>query len=202
MELDDFKKRAQGAGPVSAGSENTNTDIKTDAFIENLKATDLKERKKVFLLILFFGMFVVIYAGSFISKQGTGKEGYSILILGFCLAMGYLFYGLLKYKKVDYGEPAVGFLKHALARYRFISPVDLIITTPMLLLFITGGYLIVQSSFLKYMENTRIPVAIYLVIMLAAVAIGYWASYKNWKRHKKPLQEEIMKRLKEFEGQG
>jgi len=65
-----------------------------------------------------------------------------------------------------------------------MGPLDGVITIPMLILFIIGGSVVVHSTFNRYFGDSIIPLVIYLGIMAAAFAIGFWASYKGWKNDK------------------
>jgi hypothetical protein len=137
------------------------------------------------------GMFVVIYSSALARHDGTMRDGYAMLVLGFALTLFYLFWRYRKIRNIDYSAPSVRFLREAGQRHRFMRPVDWIITIPMLLLFITGGGIIVYTSFFKYFGSSPWPLAIYSVVMAAAVMTGFWSGIKIWKRDKRGILEKI-----------
>lgn len=79
-----------------------------------------------------------------------------------------------------------------------MKPIDWILTLPIIATFFTGGFLIVRYSFMKYMENTLIPEIIFIAVFVAAISVGTWSSYRQWKEKKASLVEEIRKKLMEF----
>ena len=197
MELDDFKNTVL---PDNEPYQDVSTDKekKMDIFIEELKAADAKDRKNTRMFIIIMGMFVVIYSSALVRYHGTMKDGFAMLVLGFALTLFYLFWRYRKIRNIDYSVPSVRFLREAGQRHRFMSPVDWIVIIPMLLLFIAGGGIIVYASFLKYFGPSAWPLAIYFVVMAAAVAVGFWSGIKTWKRDKRGLLEKIRKMQEEF----
>lgn len=198
MELDDFKHITPAEGPTGkALNEQTKTDD-MNSLIDQLKETDARDRKAMYYLIIMFVVFIGIYTGTSMTKHGDFRSAYGVLILGFALALLYIFSLLLKIGRVDYTEPASIFLRKALKRHKFMKPIDWILTLPIFATFFTGGFLIVRYSFMKYMENTLIPEIIFIAVFVAAISVGTWSSYRQWKEKKAPLVEEIRKKLMEF----
>jgi multisubunit Na+/H+ antiporter MnhC subunit len=198
MELDDFKlmKPAEGAT-----DREENEPLKTDdmnTLINQLKEADTKDKKALFLIIIIFFVFIGVYLSTSLTKHGELRDAYSMLILGFAMALLYMFSGLLKTRRVDYTEPACIFLRKALKRHKFMKPIDWILTLPIIAIFFAGGFLIVRHSFMKYMDNTLMPEIIFIAVFVAAVTVGGWAGYQKWKEKKAPLVEEIRRKLKEF----
>lgn len=79
-----------------------------------------------------------------------------------------------------------------------MKPVDWMLTLPIIATFFTGGFLIIRYSFMKYLGNTLVPEIVFTAVFVAAVSVGSWAGYRQWKQKKAPLVEEIRKKLKEF----
>jgi len=197
MELEDFKNIGKNEKtPEMTGGKTTHDNMKT--VIEDLKASDAKEQKKIFSFIIIFFVFVTVYFASFNMQKGDMKSGFGILVLGFVLILGFMFWKYLAYKKIDYTAPSIIFLKKASQRYRFMPVSELIISVPLLMILVTGGAIIVYSSFNRYFPGSYIPLIIYFIIMASAVVVGFWASYKNWKRDKGPVLEKIRQMQQEF----
>jgi hypothetical protein len=197
MELDDFKNIGKNEKtPVLTGEKKPSDNMNT--FIEDLKASDAKEQKKIFSFIIIFFVFVTVYFASFNMQKGDMKSGFGILVLGFVLILGFMFRKYLAYKKIDYTAPSTTFLKKASQRYMFMPPADLIISILLLIILVTGGAIIVYSSFNRYFPGSYIPLIIYFIIMASAVVVGFWSSYKNWKRDKGPVLEKIRQMQQEF----
>ena len=199
MELDDFKKTGE-AGDMPEEKKENNEKINMDSFIDKLKARDQKDRKQVFSFMIIMVMFIIIYSGSQALQKEEIKSGYGILIFGFSLILLYLFRKLIRNKKIDYSAPTITFLQEAEKRYRFLPVADLLITIPLLALLITGGGMIVKSTFMRYFPGSNLPLIIYLVFMAGVIAFGFWASYRNWLRDKGEILQEIRELKKEFEG--
>jgi hypothetical protein len=197
MELDDFKNTAMP--DKEPGSDMGKSKMEgLDSFIEELKAADAKDRKNTRMFIIILGLFVVIYSSSLIRFNGTMRDGFATLVLGFALALSYLLWRYRQMKKIDYSAPSVRFLGEASQRYRFMRPVDWIITVPLLLILIAGGGILVYVSFLKYFGPSPWPLAIYSVFMAAAIYVGFRASIRIWKQDKKGILEKIRKMQQEF----
>lgn len=197
MELDDFKRTILPDKEPYQGI-NKDKENKMDIFMEEIKAADAKDRKNTRMFIIVMSMLVLIYSSTLLSNRGTMRDGFAILVLGFILTVFYLFWRYRKIRNIDYSAPSVSFLKEAGQRYRFMKPVDWIITILMLFLFIAGGSIIVYSSISKYFGQSVWPLAIYFGVMAAAMVIGFWSGIKIWKRDKKGILEKIRKMQEEF----
>ncbi|MEI6455207.1 MAG: hypothetical protein WCO93_02870 [bacterium] len=169
-----------------------------DNFIEELKAKDSAEKKKILVFIIIFFVFVAVYSSSLSLHQGGMRTGFSILVLGFFLILGYMFWRFRRLKKVDYSAPTMTFLENAEERYKFMTPIDWVITIPLLILLIVGGSVIVHSTFIRYFPVSYVPLIIYLCIMAGAVTVGFWASQKDWRKGNGKVLERIRQMKKEF----
>ncbi len=197
MELDDFKNRNKTrTTPEFTGDEKSRQTMET--FIEELKALDVKEKKKAGLMIIIIAMFVAVYSSSFTLQKGDMKTGYSLLVLGFFIAIGYVFWRYRRIKDVDYTAPTTVFLAEAEQRYRFMTPLDWLITIPILILFIAGGSVIVYSTFTRYFGDSLVPLLIYLGIMAGAITVGFWASFRTWERDKGWMLKKVKEMKREF----
>jgi hypothetical protein len=197
MELDDFKNKDKIQSTPEFTGEGTNMQP-METLIEELKALDNKERKKAGIFIIIFSMFVAVYSSTATLHQGGMKTGFSLLVLGFILVLGYIFWRYRRIKNVDYSAPTTVFLSDAEQRCRFMGPLDWVITIPMIILFIIGGSVVVHSTFNRYFGDSIIPLVIYLGIMAAAIAIGFRASYKDWKNDKGWMLKKIREMKREF----
>lgn len=197
MELDDFKNIKAGNIPEYK-VETTNTSNTMETLISELKSQDEKERKTIRTFIIIFGMFVVIYSSSFALQQGEMKTGFSLIVLGFLLALAYFFWRFRWFSAVDYAAPTTVFLKDAEQRYKYMTTPDWLITVPLIALFVAGGGIVVGASFSRYFDSIVIPVFVYLGIMVLAVSVGFWAGYKNWVRYKGGMLDKIRKMKRDF----
>jgi hypothetical protein len=195
MELDDFKKDAK---PVSGNGANGNG-AKMDSFIEELKAKDNEIRKKIRVMMIIYVMFFAVYGSTLSLQHGGLKTGYAILVLGFLLILAYFFYKYQKVRKIDYSAPVRLFLEKAEDRYSFMTLLDWIVIIPLLFIIGTGGLIIVWYSFCKYMTAPYLPAGIYLGIIAAAVAVGFWAGTKQWKKESGDLYRKIREMKKDIE---
>jgi len=198
MELDDFKNTAKTQQPPETTGEKPNSPV-MDTLIEELKALDAKESRKIRLFIIIFGMFVAIYSSTFALQKGDMKTGFSLIVLGFILVLGYMYWRYHRIKHVDYTLPTKVFLADAEHRYRHMNPADWLISIPLLSLFITGGSIVVHTTFTRYFGNSILPLVIYLIIMVMAVVAGFYAGYKDWKNDKGWMLEKIRSIRKEFD---
>lgn len=199
MELDDFKRAPlpdKGSYENAAGKKPDNL----DNFIEELKQADIKDRKKARMFIIVMIMFLVIYTPIMMRYQGMMKDGFAMIVMGFALILVYLFRRYRKIRKIDYSAPTVKFLKETAERLSFMRPADWFISIPLLFLLITGGGLVVYASFLKYFGTSPWPLTIYLIVISAAVAVGFWSGIKIWKKDKGGIVDKIRKMQEEFGG--
>jgi hypothetical protein len=198
MELDDFKNTGNTQQPPEITGEKPNSPL-MDTLIEELKALDAKESQKIRLFIIIFGMFVVIYSSTFALQKGDMKTGFSLIVLGFILVLGYMYWRYRRIKHVDYNLPTKVFLADAEHRYRHMTPTDWLVSIPLLSLFIAGGSIVVHTTFTLYFGNSILPLVIYLIIMVLAVVVGFYVGYKDWKKDKGGMLEKIRSLREEFE---
>jgi len=197
MELDDFKQGKDSKQmPALTGSQSNQNNMNN--FIEELKIKDAAERKKVLVFIIMFFVFVAVYSSSLGIQHRGMRTGFSILVLGFLMILGYMSWRLRRLKNVDYTAPTATFLKEAEKRYKFMAPLDWAITIPLLIILITGGSMIVHSTFTRYFPGSYLPLVIYLCIMAGAVIVGFRASFSDWKKKNGRVLERVRRMKKEF----
>jgi len=199
MELDDFKKilkKDDKQGTAGSGAGNG----KLDSLISEMQIQDEKDRKKTGLYIIIFFAFVAIYSGLLTLNRGTMRDGFSVIVLGFVLATGYMFRLYLRVRSVDYTLPAAIFLRKAEKRYRFMNPADLVISCVLIAIFTLGGGMVVSASFAKYAGDNILPLIIYLAVMASAITIGFISSHRIWEKEKADTIKKIRSALEEFCG--
>jgi hypothetical protein len=197
MELDDFKQKT-GNRPMPEINGSPSDQSNLNNFIEELKAKDAAQRKKVLVFIIVFFVFIAVYSSSMSLHLGGMRTGFSILVLGFLLILGYMSWRFLRLKNVDYTAPTATFLMEAEKRYKFMTPTDWIITIPLLMILITGGSVIVHSTFLRYFPDSYLPLVIYLCIMAGVVTVAFLAGFSDWKKKNGKVIERIRLMKKEF----
>jgi hypothetical protein len=196
MELDDFKSTGKKEATPGYRKNHLNSE-KMNSFIEELKAKDASERKKALTYITMFFVFVAVYAATMRLHQGLMKTGFALLVMAFVLILGYMFWRYRRIRDVDYSAPAIVFLREAEERYKYMTTTDWLVTIPLILLLVTGGCIVVYATLTRYFGDSIIPVVIYLCIMALAVAIGFWASHKDWKATKGWMLDRIRKMIRE-----
>lgn len=179
MELDEFKKTGHDRpSPATHGDGH-----RLDALIKDLKEQDVLMRKKIRLFSIIYIVFIGLYSAILTTQDNeVMKLGYSLLVLGFMLIIGYFSYLFMRVVKIDYSAPMIQFIKKALKRYAFMTVTDWLIVIPLLLVIGTGGMIIVWGSFSKYDPRPYLAAGIYLAVFLVAVTIGFWAGIKDWHK--------------------
>lgn len=201
MELDDFKIKGKEFENFEQNDEQS-TQGNFNSLIMDLKAADLKARRKtIFFMIIIFS-FIAVYSSVLTRQNGPVSIGYEILIGGFFLILIYGFSQFLRVKNIDYTAPAIVFLKKAERRHAFMKLSDWFITVPLIAILGTGGGFIVYYSFSAYHVNYQLLTVIYTILFIMLVIFGFWASRKNWKKEKGEILERIKKMRQEIEKEG
>jgi hypothetical protein len=197
MELDDFKPGKKSETPEEKNREGVSSNP-LQGLIGEMKEKDNRERQALLYLIVLFGLFVVLYLSGMNLQRGDMREGYSLLAGGFVLSLLFFLFKYLKQKKIDYTAPTLVFLKDAERRYAYWTWQDLVISCPLLVLMGWGGGIIVTCSFEKYYPGSIVPVIIFIVVYLIAVAVGFWAGKKQWEKSKRAIYEKVRRMRQEF----
>lgn len=155
--------------------------------------------KRTRMILIIFGMFITIFAGSLTTREPDMKQGYAILLAGFVSTTGYLFLVYRRYKTVDYDEPVREFLDKAEKRYQFMSPTDTVILPVLITIFYLGGSMVFRKTLSKYTDQNTIVYIAFLVVFIFVIFMGFYFSRQNWEKENGELLrkiQEMKRRLK------
>ncbi len=184
-----------------------------DALMARLKAHDAAEQEKLRQSRLLFGVAVgfmgLVFVGTWLVPSGP-LYGPRIVHQGVLLAaFVYLTLALRKklweLSQVNYTRPVRSFLEEAERRYVFMSFRDYLVAfVGLFLLGIASAPYVVELLLSRYVDPRRSPVVIvsYCLFYLLVCAMGFYFTYRNWKRDKAPLLEEIRRREKALQEEG
>ena len=178
MELEDFKtKKEVGEFSRETGEKSLG------GMMEQIRKQDENagKRLKQYLFMMLF--LSIIYLAVFVQKGSALRDGYALLILGFIVILLLQFLKLRRMQKIDYSAPSLAFLKDAKKRMTFMSWSDWMMLILFLCISGTGGGIIVWVSFAKYMANPWPALAVYLLVLAGAIAVGLYAGKKEWKKN-------------------
>jgi hypothetical protein len=192
--------------PESAGAAGMD-------LIERLKTHDAQEQARLkqsrFLFLVATGLMAFAFAGLCSLPPGplhALRVVYqAVLLAAFVHITLALRRKLWELSKVDYTRPVRSFLEEAERRYIFMSFRDYLVALVGLLLFgVASGPYVVGLFLSRYVNPRYYPVVIvlYCLLYLLICAMGFYFTYRNWKRDKAPLLEEIRKREKALQEEG
>jgi MFS family permease len=173
--------------------------------VQRLKTREAKEQAKLkqsrVLFVVATGLMGFVFAGLCLLPP-TPLHALRVLHQGVLLAaFVYITLALRKklweLSKVDYTRPARSFLEEAERRYVFMSLRDYLVAFVGLLLLGSASAPYVVGLFLsRYVDPRHYPVVVvlYCLFYLLVCALGFYFTYRNWKRDKAPLLEEIRRR--------
>jgi hypothetical protein len=210
MDLDEIKGRIKSITAPNIESEQFESPVHSiDDFIRILKDTDEAERRRLkkatpFWFAAAFA-FIALFASTWLSGNHadfTTVIFRGLLALFYCLFGGYLILQRRKLSAVDYTEPIVLFIDKAEKRYRFVPPPYTFYVFLLLLLFILmySSYFYIRYALRRYIELTDDTTVIIVTCLfyLIVLVFGYVASFKDWKKKKAPLRQEIIKMISEL----
>ena len=170
--------------------------------ITRLRAHDAAEQERLrrsrILFVVATGLMAFVFVGLCflppeplrslrVAHQGVLLAGFVYITLG-------LRKKLWELSKVDYTCPARSFLEEAEGRYVFMSFRDYLVAFVGLLLLGSASAPYVVGLFLsRYVDPRHCPVVVvlYCLFYLLVCVMGFYFTYRNWKRDKAPLLEEI-----------
>ena len=203
MDIDKLKnemgslKAPENLGCVQNGKEN-----KSFNFIDRLKKADLESKKKLRRFYIIYFVIAVFYFGLFILNPDPDLK-LNDRINGTLLFLGILIFGIfgkIKYSelsKLRYDQPTHPFLLKALDRYKF-WPREMNYLILIVLLIDVGSC---RSFVFNYpvLGNTLLDIIAFQIVFIIAMSIGLHFGYQYWKKHKKPIVDELNNLLIEEE---
>ena len=107
-------------------------------------------------------------------------------------------------RELDYSAPVRIFLRETENRYRFIGPAELWYSIPLLaVLAVTGGLCVVDACIPHLFKESQIEplLAAYGLFFAAVCALGYYFTYKDWKRGRGRILEDVRRMRHALESQ-
>lgn len=175
------------------GNESSN-------FIARLKKADLKSKETIRRFYIIYFVIAIFYFGLFILNPDpdlklTDRINGTLLFLGILL---FAIMARMKYKKLRslrYDQPTHMFLLKALERYKF-WPREMNYVLLLVLIIDVGSC---RSLVFNYpvFENMLLDVIAFQVVFFIAMSIGLYFGHQYWKKHKKPMVDELNSLLRE-----
>lgn len=204
MNLNDLKNRCHAVKAPAIPQDIRSSAQPLNGLIERLKAQEAKEaqqlRKARPLWLIAAAAFLLVFVVLLCLPSATVRP--ARLLLGGVLAAVYLLNAtllgrrLLQLTRIDYTESLRAFLDKAEARHRFMGPQECWLAgSGLLVLGVSGGLYFDDALLRRYVdpEHQALGIALYCLWYLLVCAAGFTFSYRNWKRDKAPLLEEIQR---------
>jgi hypothetical protein len=183
-----------------------------DDLIERLKKHEAGEQAKLkqsrFLFLVATGFMGFAFVGISLSQSGPLHVHRTLHQGVLFAAFVYITVGLKKklwdLSKVDYTRPASSFLEEAERRYVFMRPRDYVIMICGLLLLGVGSAPYVLGVFLsRYVDRSHdhAAVVLYCLFYLLLCAMGFYFTWRNWRRDKASLLADIHTMRDALEGE-
>jgi hypothetical protein len=212
MDLDNLKKLAKEVkAPQSSGGGAAEASSGTNVLLQAIQANDEREcrqTRQAFPLYLAAAMIFAVGGAAFFVGSSSGSPSRAIH-MGM-LATILMLVSILLLKKLhsiraqDFSAPVHDVLAESEKRYRFIRPLDLWYSIQLLLvLAVTGGSSVIDSLIPRYfMETQRTTIlTAYSCFFAVVCCMGFYFSYKNWKRDKGGIYQDIRRMREELESQ-
>ena len=180
-----------------AGSTDTGADL-----IERLKTHDaqeqaeLKQARSLFVVAtVLMGLVFAVLCFRPLEPLHTPRVLHQgVLLAAFVYISLALRKKLWELSKVDYTRPARSFLEEAERRYIFMSLRNyLVALVGLVLLGVASAPYVVRLFLSRYVDPRHYStvIVLYCLFYLLVCAMGFYFTYRNWKRDKAPLLEEI-----------
>lgn len=209
MELDELKDKTRDIKAPMAGASGA--EILSDNLLHAIRERDEFECRRVrralpfqLLASALFLLACVLFFFGIASIPTTLAAHYGSLTIVFMVI------AILGVKKVrqmrglNYSAPVNTFLLQTERRYRFMGPLEIAYSVPLLaIMAITGGLLVINAFVPRLVseDNRVLLITAYGLFFLAVCAMGFGLTYINWKREKGSILDEIRRMRKTLESQ-
>ena len=193
-------------GGLKAPENLSNFQIKDEnqssGFIDRLKNADKKSKEILRRFYIIYFVISLFYLGLFILNPDQDLK-LNDRINGTLLFLGILFfaiYGKVKYselRKLRYDQPTQIFLLKTLERYKF-WPREMNFVLLFVLLVDVGSCRSFVHNYPVF-DDIVLDVIAFQIVFISAMSVGLYFGYAHWKKHKKPIVDEIGKLLREEE---
>jgi hypothetical protein len=202
MDLDHLKEAAKGVkAPQIAQAGVSGTSDAAEALLQEIRSADEKECRQTRKALPFyivaastFAFGCLAFLLGFSSGSATRAIHYGVLAAIMMLICMLMARRLRAARALDYSRPVLAFLAETQDRYRFLRGWDYAYVIPIVLVLgITGGLAVADSLIPRFVaESQRIVIwAIYGLFFIGVCCFGSYFSYRNWKRDKGAIVEEI-----------
>lgn len=209
MELDDLKAKVRGITAPSDQESKGAGGGGADGLLAVIRAADERAASRARKAKPFYAIAAVTFlAGSALTlgslAPAAGSRALHMAVLGgIFLLVGFLLHARARsLARMDYSRPVKEFLAGAEQRYRFMRPVDLSYSIPLLLvLALTGGRLVLDVLIPRYVGpgDAAVVVWAYAAFFLGVCGFGYYATYRNWRKEHAAIWAEIRRMREEME---
>ena len=202
MDIDDLQKEMGSLkAPENLSFVQGEEENESSNFIVQLKKADHKSREKLKRFYIIYFVIAAFYFGLFILNPDpelklNDRINGTLLFLGILL---FAIFGKMKYselRKLRYDQPTHPFLLNALDRYKF-WPREMNYALLIVLLINVGSC---RSFVFNYpvFENLVLDIIAFQIVFFIAMSIGLYFGYQYWKKHKKPIVDELSSLLNEL----
>lgn len=209
MDLGNLKKMAQEVkAPQIADGGAADRSSGTDSLLQAIKAADETECRRSRKAMPFYLIAAVLYGVGCVSfflgsSSGSPSRAIHLGVLAaiFLLLSILILMKLHSIRALDYSMPVRTFLAETENRYRYLRLSELCYMIPLLLvLAVTGGAFVVDALIPRYfLESRRAHVlAVYSLYFAAVCCMGFYFSYRNWKRDKGGIFADIRRMRREL----
>ena len=203
MDIDELKNEF-GALSAPQGFNATHhiNEDQSASLINRLIKSDKKSKEILKRFYIIYFVIAAFYFGLFILNPDPDLK-LNDRINGFLLFLGIMLFAIMgKYKfsellKINYGKPNKEFLHDAFLRYKFWTK-EMNYALLIVAIINVGSC---RSYVVNYphFDKMWVDVLAFEVFFVTAMLIGVFLGYQHWKKHKKPLFDEIVILLKEGE---
>jgi hypothetical protein len=212
MELDKLKEMAREVkAPHFVRGETAGAPGGAEALLQAIRQNDERECKRVRKALPFFLVAAALFALiCLLFMLGPAPISTARAAHYGTLALVFMVVGSLSIKKLhdarelDYSAPVRTFLQQTENRYRFFGLPELCYSIPLLAaLAVTGGFFIVDAFVPRYFGESQIqPLLVaYGLFFLSVCGMGFFFTYKNWKRDKGVIRAEVRRMRQALESQ-
>lgn len=212
MELDKLKEMAREVkAPRIVRGEAAGAPGGAEALLQAIRENDERECRRArqalpFYLVAatLFALICLPFMFGFPSISTARAVHYGALAVVFMVVGILLIKKLHDARELDYSAPVRTFLRQTENRYRFYGPLERCYSIPLLAaLAVTGGFFVVDALVPRYFGESQIqPLLVaYGLFFVSVCVMGFFFTYKNWKRDKGMLLEEVRRMLQALESQ-
>lgn len=201
MDLEELKNEMEGLiAPNNIPIAKNEMQNKSSGLIERLRKADLKSKGILRRFYMIYFAIALFYFGLFILNPDPDLK-LNDRINGTLLFLGILLFaimGRMKYAeliKLRYDQPTHTFMHKTLARYKFWTHEMNYALLIMVLINIVSCRSYVDN-YPKF-ESLWLNILSFQIVFFLAMSIAFYFGHQHWKKHKKPMVDELNNLLSE-----